>query len=248
MCSRSRCLLLCVGLSLAGVATAAATLISIVTNYCATDNACEHRTETLSYMSRDQPARRTLAAGMTCALLLLLPGDLALCDVLAERITDACIACVNYAAAGLAIVAAIVGIVSVTADPDSTTHLHAGIAWLSMRVTYLVTAALLAFPESHRANVAPTIETLGAWCRLLLVLLVVILGVVVGVQVREAARAPSVQDDTGSNSAEGDPQHATVAAPMLGRLTTGPTRVRRRRAELLTGGRRSPPLSPPPCS
>ena len=50
MCSRSRCLLLCVGLSLAGVATAAATLISIVTNYCATDNACEHRTETLSYM------------------------------------------------------------------------------------------------------------------------------------------------------------------------------------------------------
>ena len=81
------------------------------------------------------------------------------------------------------VVLTVLGIVSVRADPSSKLHLNAGIAWLGLRIVYLIVLTSLAFPEGHRAGSAcEACERLGAHIRVVAVLVVLALGVVMGVQ------------------------------------------------------------------
>ena len=81
------------------------------------------------------------------------------------------------------VVLTVLGIVSVRADPSSKLHLNVGIAWLGLRIVYLIVLTSLAFPEGHRAGSAcEACERLGAHSRVVAVLVVLALGVVMGVQ------------------------------------------------------------------
>mgnify|MGYP006879399400 CR=1 FL=1 len=55
--------------------------------------------------------------------------------------------------------------VAVRADPSSSLHLEAGIAWLGMRIVHLIALTALAFPESHRAKRCVLVEMFFAFAR-----------------------------------------------------------------------------------
>lgn len=179
--SRTLALRLSVLLSLAGLATAAATLLSIVSDYC-DGGQCDDGMTTLSHMSQDGYQSR-LSNGMTAALLLLLCGDEAVHLALHPRLESEALRCLNSLGSLCAVVLTALGIVSVRADPASKLHLNVGIAWLGCRIVYLAALTALCFPEAHRAGSACELcELVGAWARVVALVLVVILGVVCGVQ------------------------------------------------------------------
>ena len=83
---------------------------------------------------------------------------------------------------------------SVRADPSSKLHLNAGIAWLGLRIVYLIALTSLAFPEAHRAGSAcEECERLGAYSRVVAVLVVAALGVVMGTQAPSGALSGRTQ-------------------------------------------------------
>ena len=182
-------------LSLAGMITAGATLATIVRQYCAEedDDCAGEGLTTLSYMSRKEPQRSLLANGMTSSVVLLLFGDEAVHLALHQRLSEA-LRCLNSALTMVAVVLTVLGIVSVRADPSSGLHLNAGIAWLGLRIVYLIALTSLAFPEGHRAGSAcEACERLGAHSRVVAVLVVVALGVVMGVQAPSGALSGRTQ-------------------------------------------------------
>ena len=190
---RTILLRLCLVLSLAGMITAGATLATIVQQYCAREEECEDGLTTLSSMSREDPQRSLLANGLTSSVVLLVFGDEAVHLVLQPRLSEA-LRCLNSALAALTVILSIVGIVSVRADPASKLHLNAGIAWLGLRIVYLIALTSLAFPEAHRAGSAcEECERLGAYSRVVTVLVVAALGVVMGVQAPSGALSGRTQ-------------------------------------------------------
>ena len=134
-------------------------------------------------MSRDEPRTSILANGMTASLVLLLFGDEAVHAALHPRLDADSVRVLNLGFMLFGVVATVVGIVAVRADPSSSLHLEAGIAWLGMRVVHLGVLTALAFPEAHRARSGCVLcEAFFAYARAALVGVVVVLGVVLGVQ------------------------------------------------------------------
>ena len=185
---------LCVLLSFAGLVTAGWTLLSIIDGYCA-ENAgeCDDDLTTLSYMSRAEPRTSLLANGMTAALVLLLFGDEAVHAALHPRLESDVLRIVNQCIMAFGMIATVVAIVAVRADPSSSLHLEAGIAWLGMRIVHLIALTALAFPESHRAKRCALVEVVFAYARCAVVLVVVILGIILGAQAPSGALSGRTQ-------------------------------------------------------
>ena len=181
---------LCVLLSICGVVTALATMLSIVSEYCAAQECTDETTggmTTLSFMSREGAFRSRLAVGMTIALLCFLLYDAAVHYALSFRVGGFCETCASGLNITLGIVAVgscVAGVVSVTADPSGKLHLHTGIIYLGLRICYLVGLSLLAFPRAHRpgATNCGLAEAAFAGARLLCAGVCFVLGLVIAIQ------------------------------------------------------------------
>ena len=189
------CVFLALILALGGVVTAVVTLASIVSDYCADPwdprFTCDGgMPNTISYMSRVEPLRSRLAAGMTVALLLLVPADLCVLGVLSTRVVGECY---TVTLAALDIAATCFGVASVNQDPASKAHVRLGMAYVVLRLVYSLSLAAHAFPLEHRPGVLLDVEAACAWARVLASLATLVLGMVILVQAMNDTSTGEVQ-------------------------------------------------------
>merc|ERR1712196_310003 len=78
--------------------------------------------------------------------------------------------------------ASIAGLVCVNADPASKLHLDAGIAYLLLRIIYLLSISAICFPQAVRPGVFVCFESFCAWMRILFCLVTVVFGILMSIE------------------------------------------------------------------